>query len=222
MDIKEKIAVVTGANGAIGSALVKKLIECGVKCISIDLEHEYSCDFSNPQDVIKLAETLKAKFPNIDYLYNIAGIGIYKNIEDLSVEEWETAFAINVTAPFIFSKYLSSNMRSSENPMIFNIGSGMGVISAADRSSYCSSKFALRGLSLSLHKELKPKNIDVCLFTLGSIMTPFGTGGIDKRKELERLGKKYLTVEEVTEKIIAITKSTNREEEYTMYPEGYM
>jgi short-subunit dehydrogenase len=129
---------------------------------------------------------------------------------------------INVNAPFILIKGLLGSLKKSEKGMIFNVGSGMGVIAAEDRSSYCTSKFALRGLSLSLDKELRSQKFDVVLLTLGSVMTPFGTGGIDKRKELERKGKKYLTVSEVVEKIISITKSTVRDSEYTFYPEGYI
>lgn len=222
MEIKDKIAIITGANGAIGSNLIQKLKNQGVICISIDINQEYSCDFSDVDEVVKLAKLLSDKYPKIDFLYNIAGIGIYKNVKELSIKEWQNTYSINVTAPFIFSKYLLKNLEISKHGMIFNVGSGMGVISAENRSSYCSSKFALRGLSLSLHKEFKNIGVDVCLFTLGSIMTPFGTGGIDKRKELERQGKKYLTVDAVTEKIINITKSELREEEYTMYPEGYL
>lgn len=222
MELNGKTAVVTGASGAIGSALTKELESFGITCIPVDKNLEFGCDFSNSTEVSKLAIHLSNKFPKIDFLFNVAGIGIYKNVSDLEIVEWENSFSINVTAPFIFSKYLVKCLSKSDNSMIFNIGSGMGVIPAKDRTAYCSSKFALRGFSLSLNKELKEKNIDVSLFTLGSIMTPFGTGGIDKRIELERQGKKYLTIDEVVQKITSIMKSENREAEYVMYPDGYM
>ncbi len=222
MDLTKKVAVVTGAGGAIGSSLVKKLEENGVICVSVDKGFKYGCDFTDSGAVISLLDRIKTDYPKVDLLFNVAGIGIYENISDLSFEEWKNTYSINVHAPFLFSKYLLDNIKNSGGGMILNVGSGMGVIGAADRSSYCSSKFALRGLSLSLSKELEGQKIDVVLLTLGSVMTPFGTGGIDKRKELARGGKKYLTVEEVTDKIVEIAKSDKRDDEYTFYPEGYI
>lgn len=217
-----KTAIVTGARGAIGAALIKKLEASGVACIAVDKDLPDGCDFTDLTALVGLLNNLKERYKKIDFLFNVAGIGIYKNIKDLTIEEWQNTFSINVNAPFLFSKYLLQNLKNSGSAMILNVGSGMGVIGAEERTSYCASKFALRGLSLSLSKELKNQVVDVVLLTLGSVMTPFGTGGIDKRKELERKGKKYLSVDEVTDKIIEITKSKVRDEEYVMYPEGYM
>jgi len=103
-----------------------------------------------------------------------------------------------------------------------NFGSGMGKIPTAERVAYCTSKFGLRGLSLSLTKEFRKENIDISLLTLGSCMTNFGTGGIVFRKEQQQNGKKYLTPEEVTKKVISITTSDKKKREYVLYPEGYI
>lgn len=222
MDLKNKIAVVTGANGAIGSKLVENLKSHGVSCVLIDKDSEYKCDFSKPQEIIAVCKAICSKYPKIDMLFNVAGVGIYKNLKELSLDEWQNTFSINVTAPFLLSKLLLTSMETNGGGLIFNIGSGMGVIPAKDRSSYCASKFALRGLSLSMSKDLKPVKVDVCLLTLGSVMTPFGTGGIDKRKELQKTGKKYLSVDEVTNKIIDIAQASKREDEYVLYPDGYI
>jgi short-subunit dehydrogenase len=222
MKLSEKTAIVTGAGGAIGSNLVKKLEENGVTVVTVDWEMEYGCDFTDSTAVAALVEAIKSKYHQIDMLFNVAGVGIYKKISNLKFKEWLDTYAINVHAPFLFSKILLGNLKSSGDGLILNVGSGMGVIGAAERTSYCSSKFALRGLSLSLSKELQSEKVDVVLLTLGSVMTPFGTGGIDKRKELERSGKKYLSVDEVTDKIIEIVKSEKRDNEYTLYPEGYL
>jgi len=222
MTLNNKVAVITGADGAIGSKLTTRLQKEGVKCILIDKNSDHSCDFTDSNSVIELAKRISLENTTIDFLFNVAGIGIYKEIDTLTIDEWDNSFSINVTAPFILSKYLESVLVKSDKPMIFNVGSGMGIVPTKNRSAYCASKFALRGLSLSLSKELADKNIDVCLFTLGSVMSPFGTGGIDKRKQLESQGKKYLSVDQVVEEIIKITKSESRKEEYTMYPDGYI
>lgn len=222
MDLTGRVAVVTGAGGSIGGAIVEKLEENGVTCVRVDRDFDLGCDFSLQDEVEKLASEIIKKYPKIDYLFNVAGVGIYKSLEKLSLKEWNDSFSINVTSAFILSKILLPALKESGKGLIFNIGSGMGVIPASGRISYCSSKFALRGFSLSLAKELKKEKIDVCILTLGSVMTPFGSGGIDKRKELERAGKKYLTTKEVANKIFEIVISDNKEEEYVFYPEGYI
>jgi short-subunit dehydrogenase len=237
MDLRKKVAVVTGASGGIGSALVKKLVALGVRVIALDASISllnqlkstpelldittFACDFTDAVKVQETANLIKEQFNEIDFLFNVAGVGIYKKLDELTFGEWKSASAINLDAPFIFSKTLLASLNNAKKGMIFNMGSGMGVIPAANRSAYCSTKYALRGLSLSLNKELQSKNIDVVLLTLGSVMTSFGTGGIDARKELARNGKKYLKVGEVIDKIVAITESENREAEYVLYPEGY-
>lgn len=221
MKFAGKHAVVTGAKGAIGSALISKLESLGISCISVDKDTEYGCDFSDPIQVDNLSRKISEEFPKIDYLFNVAGIGIYADLENLDLKEWLDSFSINVTAPFLMSKNLMKNLKKSDDALIFNVGSGMGVIPTGGRSAYCSSKFALRGLSLTLSEELKIHGVGVCHLTLGSVMTPFGTGGLEIRKKLEKKGKLYLTVKEVVTKISEILSSKNREKEYVYYPKGY-
>jgi short-subunit dehydrogenase len=236
--LKGKIAVITGAGGGLGNALVKQLEREGVTCIlvekkmkllnafvrSLDKNKKYlfECDFSKEDNVETLVEQIKSNFDKIDLLYNIAGIGIYKSIEDLSAVEWKDSLTINLTAPFILIKGLVPLLRKSDMAFVLNFGSGMGKVPSAGRVAYCASKFGLRGLSLSLSKEFEKENIDISLLTLGSIMTDFGPGGIEFRKGQEKLGKKYLDPIEVTKRVIEITISTKKREEYVLYPNGYL
>jgi len=237
MNLKGKIAVITGAGGGIGSELVKELKNEGVKIVLIEKDKSllesltdildgdrgyiFECDFSKPTQVEKLGEELAAKFPVVDFLFNIAGIGIYKNIEDLTIGEWKKSVNINLTAPFILTKKLLPSLEKSEDAVVLNVGSGMGIMPVAGRVVYCATKFGLRGMSLTLSKEFKAKNIGFVLMTLGSVMTGFGTGGLSLRKKLESEGKKYLNPADVAQKIIEIIKDQNRKPEYQIYPEGY-
>lgn len=225
--MENKIAVVTGANGSIGKALIERLRKDDVRCICIDKEGQESddfflCDLSEQRQVMDLLNTISSKFEKIDYLFNIAGIGIYKKIEDLTITEWNNSLMVNLSTPYILSKGLLPLLKKSDDALIVNIGSGMGVKPSAGRIAYCASKFGLRGLSLSLSKEFKGGNIKVVLLTLGSVMTNFGTGGIEHRKKLAENGKKYLTTDEVVEKITEIINSPDKKPEYFIYPQGYM
>lgn len=237
MNLNGKTAVITGAGGGLGSLLVKQLDKEGVKCILVEKEKNlfgelmdllegkdhifFECDFGNDSDVESLVDKISLETRNVDMLFNLAGVGIYKNIGDLTIEEWKKSVSINLTAPFILTKGLLPFLIQSSGALVVNFGSGMGVIPTAGRVAYCASKFGLRGMSLALSKEFEDKNIDFCLMTLGSIMTDFGTGGLDIRKKFEKQGKKYLDPFEVIKKVLEIVKSEKRNEEYVIYPEGY-
>lgn len=225
--IKGKIAVVTGANGGIGKIIIKQLKAIGVKCVCIDILGTPSsdfllCDMTKQADIKSVVNKISSKFESIDLLFNLSGIGIYKNIEDLSIKEWNNSIAINLTAPYILTKGLLPLLKKSNSPIVVSFGSGMGVSPTAGRIAYCSSKFGLRGLSLTLSKEFKDKKVKFVHLTLGSIMTNFGTGGIELRKKLSQNGKKYLDPNKVVEKIIGIINSTKPNPEYVIYPKGYM
>jgi short-subunit dehydrogenase len=224
MNIEGKTALLTGANGGIGQALVAALKKEKVNCILVEKEAHrsddsvFGCDLSEPLEIKKLADRLRLKLDTIDFLFNIAGIGIYKKIEDLDLDEWNLSIALNLTAPFYLTKELMPLLKNSKTPFIFNIGSAMGVTPTPERTAYCASKFGLRGLSLTLSQELKSEGISVSLLTLGSVMTNFGTGGISRRTHLASHGKEYLTPEIVADFIISILKSDGKKDEYALYP----
>ncbi len=224
---KNKIAIVTGANGGIGTELVAQLEKAGVRWVCVDKagivnENFLLCDFSKQEEVENLVDTISAKFETIDFLFNIAGVGIYKSIEDLTIKEWNDSLAINLSAPYILLKGLLPLLERSESALVINFGSGMGMVPYAKRTAYCASKFGLRGLILSLSKEFKSRKVKFILLTLGSVMTNFGTGGLEARKKLSKNGKRYLTVNSVVRKVVGIINSPVKKPEYIIYPEGYL
>jgi len=237
MKLKGKTAVVTGAGGGIGSALVKRLKEEGVNLILLEkdlslLEHledaldgpenrRYEADLSKPKEISALTKGIVQEVEKVDLVFHVAGVGIYKPIEELSLEEWELSLNINVTAPFMITKGLMPLLKKSDDPLVVSIGSGTGVKPYADRAAYCSSKFALRGLSLVLSKEYEKSKVNFLLMTFGSIMTPFGPGGLERRKKLQKKGKVYIPVEKAVEKIIESVKDDKRKEEVELVPPGY-
>lgn len=237
MELKEKIAVIVGAGGAMGSRIVRLLKKEGVNLILIEKEKSllesltdlldgdkttvYECDMTNLDEVEKIGNEISLKFPKIDLLINAAGVGIYKDLKDLEVGEWKESININLNAPLIFIKKLINSLQNSGEGLVINFGSGMGAFVKAGRIAYCASKFGLRGMSLTLSKEYKNQGVGFTLLTLGSIMTDFGTGGMEKREELASNGKNYLDPDVITQKVIDIIKDDKRLDEYVIYPEGY-
>jgi short-subunit dehydrogenase len=237
MDLKDRTIVITGATGGMGKEIVGVLDAEGANLILVarsedelqtlhkSLKNEkssfYSCDLTNQKAVEELGKTLSEKFSVIDVLINAAGIGTYKPIEDLTLDDWNNSININLTSPFILTKVIVENLKRSEEAVVLNMGSGNGVIPVGGRSSYCTTKFALRGWSLSMSEEFKGTKVDFVLMTLGSVLTSFGPMSYEEKKRDMESGKGYLTPDWVAEKIIEILKSRPREEEYRFYPSGY-
>ncbi|NMC77021.1 MAG: SDR family oxidoreductase [Candidatus Methanofastidiosa archaeon] len=237
MDIKDKWIVVAGATGGIGREITKELDKQGAKLVLISRSEDelsnlvktlhsgdscyFVCDFSDPKETEKVVDSISKNIKHIDILINCAGVGIYKAIEDYSLDEWNNSFNIGVTSQFLLIRGLSKNFGSDNNSLIINIGSGAGVIPMAGRSAYCASKFAVRGLTLSLAEEFRNTNTHICLITLGSVLTSFGPMSLEAKKNEMDSGKAYLTPEWVAKKIAEIIYDDGRDLEYRLYPSDY-
>jgi len=235
MELKDKVAVMVGATGGMGMEVCKTMYKAGVKLIILARTEEklkslsaqfgdcdyFVCDLSKPETITQVCSQIVAKYPIVDLLLNAAGIGVYKPIEEVTEAEWVDSFNTNVTASYLFTKYLLTALKQSPKAFVINWGSGMGTIPTAGRSVYCMTKFALRGMSLSLAKEFERTSISIVHLTLGSVLTDFGPMTL-KEKEIENLeGKTYLTPQYVAEKVVEIIKSDQSDSEVPIYPTGY-
>lgn len=238
MNLKDKIVVITGSTGGIGREIIKGLDIEGATLILVsktesELQNQlktlnnknsiyYAADLSSQEDTTKVAREIAKKYEKIDILINAAGIGIYKPLEELSLEEWNRSLNINLNASFIMIKELIGSLNNSTESIVLSLGSGMGVSTEPQRSAYCTSKFALRGLMLTLAEEYKRfKKPEFCLLTLGSVLTSFGPMSFEEKKRDMENGKGYLTPEWVSEKIVELLKLETKEIEYEFSSPDY-
>lgn len=234
MKLKGKTILLTGSTSGIGYSLAKALLREGCHLIlpvisldefnTTDLAnlsddyHVYVSDFSNLDSLKQFIEEVKTEFTEIDVIINCAGIGVYKKLEELSDDDIVDSFKINLFAPLIIMRDLIKHLETSINPRILNIGSIIGKKPLPSRSIYTSTKFALRGLSLSLSEELKQQEIPVTLATIGSVLTNFGKGGKQKRLEDLKDGKLFLDPDKLAKEFINILEEPNPKSEYEIYP----
>jgi len=232
-----KRAVITGASRGIGSALAQSLAQTGewqlilVARSEEELKkfikengdtHTYIvADFAREEDVDRVIETVKKQSGQLDLLANVAGIGVYKTLEEVERQAWHDSLAVNVTAPFLLTQGLMPLLEKTENSLVLSIGSGAGCMPMPGRSVYCTTKFALRGVMLSLSEEMAGKSPDISLITLGSTMTDFGPLSLEEKEKQELQGKTYLTINTVIKKLMEIIVAPKRESEYTLYPSAY-
>ena len=233
MNLKNKTILITGGSQGIGRALAERLAKESVHLILVarsenrlkefvnkyGKQHRYYvCDLSDHKQVIRLTESIKKDFNNLDILINAAGIGVYKNLANVSFKNWTDSFSINITAPFLLTEKLLSLLQKEKDSLVLNIGSGAGTIPMRGRSTYCATKFALRGWALSLAEEFEGNSPRFCLITLGSTITNFSGMTIEEKQKEHSKGKAYFPVDWVANKLVEIIKDDKREIEATLYP----
>ncbi len=116
---------------------------------------------------------LEAHFGGLDYLINNAGIGIFKPVHELSLQEWRQVIDTNLTGPFYAIKAAVPAMLRRGGGHIINIGSMAGKSAFAGGAAYNASKFGLLGLSEAALIDLRYHGIRVSSVLPGSVDTPF-------------------------------------------------
>ena len=237
MELKDKNIVITGATGGIGREVSIELAKEGAKLLLISKSEDklsnllkelsgdgHEClkfDFRELDKVKELEKTIRNKCDTLDILINTAGVGIYKTIEEADYCEWDNSLLVNATVPFYLIKALLPALKKSNESVVLSVGSGMGKIPTAGRSLYCASKFALRGLSMSLAQEFKESNVHFIHIALGSTLTDFGPMTLQEKQKENLMGKAYFTPVWVAKKFVDIIKSGDYKDEIELYPSEY-
>lgn len=204
-----KYAVITGATGGIGSAIVKKLASEGyfpVMLVNSNIKSAeklvaecggcyFKCDFENDVDVEQTAEKILAEISKVDVLVNCAGISFYGLFTDFDANERERIFKVNVISAMNFTRKILPVMISRKSGKIINITSMWGETGASCEVDYSATKAAVIGFTKALAKEVGPSGITVNAVSPGVIKTPmldrFSEDELDELKEetpLEKIG----------------------------------
>ena len=206
-----KTILVTGGSRGIGRAIVEKFAKEGYNVVlnynkseyaALDIakQHKnveiFKANVSNPKDVEAMVNFAEEKFKKIDVLVNNAGISSSSLLQDLSLEEWNNLFEVNVTGTFLVTKNVLPNMISNKSGKIINISSVWGLVGASMEVAYSASKAAIIGFTKALAKEVGPSGITVNAIAPGIVMTDMVSNlTLDEFEEirkdipLERIGE---------------------------------
>ena len=184
MDLRGKVAIVTGASKGIGRATVEALLARGAavagwaRTAPENLVHDQFQFFEcNVQDEHSIAEaftnTQRELGPEIHVLVNNAGLGIMGEVDGFKAADWKTMFDTNVLGTFLCTRAVLPQMKQQQLGHIINVASLAGTAGTAGMAGYCATKFAVRGFSDALFKELRPAGIRVTCVMPGSVETNF-------------------------------------------------
>ncbi|MFY9075674.1 SDR family NAD(P)-dependent oxidoreductase [Malaciobacter mytili] len=212
MKLEDKVAFITGANGGLGRAFVKELLNQNVKKIycavrdtkSLDEINKLSSkievialDITNKHEVQKVASTIE----NIDILINNAGVNSGKRVFD----ETKIDFEVNLFGTLNSCQILGNKVNTLG--AIVNITSILALINLPVMGLYCASKSALHSLTQALRVEFNKKQVEVYEVLPGPIDT-----NMTKGQDLPKTQPSDI----VNEVIKALENS-----QYEIYPDGF-
>jgi 3-oxoacyl-[acyl-carrier protein] reductase len=197
-DLSNRVALVTGASGGLGSAIARALHKQGAKVVLSGTRREAlaalaaelgegvfvaPANLSDAAAVEKLIPEAEALAGPIDILVNNAGVtrdGLFLRMKD---EDWETVLTVNLTSAFRLSRAALKGMMKRRFGRIINITSIVGVTGNAGQGNYAASKAGLIGMSKSLAAEVASRNVTVNCVAPGFIASPMTDVLTDKQKE---------------------------------------
>ncbi len=189
MNLKGKIAIVTGGTRGIGRAIAEALLREGLSvCISARSQAEidktirelgenafgFVCDVRDYEQVKRLMAYTIKELGGLDILINNAGIGIFETVEGTSAEDFRAVLETNLFGVFYCCREAIPEMRRRGGGYIINISSLAGANPHPRMAAYNASKFGLNGFSEALMQEVRHDGIKVSYIMPGSVNTEFG------------------------------------------------
>jgi 3alpha(or 20beta)-hydroxysteroid dehydrogenase len=189
--LEGKVALVTGAAGGLGAEHCRAFVANGAKVVIADilavkgaqLAQELGAsgafvhlDVTNGDAWSRAVVFTLEHFGRLNVLVNNAGILTKGTLDQYTLEQWQSIFAINVTGAFLGIKAALAALKAAAPASIINVASIAGVRGTAGVHGYTASKFALRGLTKSVATELAGTGVRCNAVLPGTVATPMTDG----------------------------------------------
>jgi len=187
--LENRVAVITGGGNGIGRSLARLLAEQGCHLALVDINEAslketqalvshldrkvslHVADVASRARMEALPEEILAAQGHIHMLINNAGVGVYKTIEEHTIEDIEWIMGINLWGVIYGCKFFLPLLKKEPEAHIVNFSSMLGIIGMHQQGSYSATKFAVRGFTEALWAELKNTNIRVSIVHPGAVKT---------------------------------------------------
>jgi len=199
MSDKQRTAIVTGAAGGIGRALVKGLLEAGIRVAAVDRTRDglnaltaaareqsrdanlltIEADLSRDAAISDIVGQARGRFGAIDILVNNAGVGQATlrpgnwqqplRFWDITADQWRNFVAVHTTAPLLLAQAVVPEMRERKWGRIVNVTTSLGTMIRSGSPTYGPSKAALEAFSAIMAKDLEGCGITVNVLVPGGV-----------------------------------------------------
>lgn len=196
-----KAAIVTGAAGGIGSAIVTAFRQAGAKVAGVDLDRArvqadlgISCDVSSESQTRDAVDRAAKAFGGLHILVNTAAVrDATATVTEIDLAAWNRVFAVNVGGAYLMSRWAVPHIERSGGGSIIHIASQLGTVGTPGRVAYCATKGALITMAKAMAADHAAQKIRVNTLSPGAIETermPLRFGSMEKAREV--LGPKHL------------------------------
>ena len=191
LHLQDKVAIVTGGTGGIGTAIVKAFLREGAKVAfsstsqakidallpTLDAAEGqvkgYVADMTKEDDIKNFVEATKADFGTIDVVVPNAGYeGQAHPVQDMTLDLFEKVYMLNVFSVMLMLKYAAPTLIEKQSGSVVVIASAAAYEPTAGNSAYVSSKYAVSGLTKCIAMELGPVGVHVNYICPGPVDTP--------------------------------------------------
>lgn len=182
----EKIWMITGASRGLGAEIAKTALAAGDKLIATARDAQALAHLGSPENLIAISMDVTdeaqvksgvsegmRRFGKIDVLVNNAGFGLLGAVEETTAQEVERIYRTNVFGLLNVTRAVLPIMRRQRSGRIINFSSLGGYRASPGWGVYCSTKFAVEGLTEALHDELAPLGIHATVVEPGFFRTDF-------------------------------------------------
>lgn len=191
MNLKDKVAVVTGAGSGMGREITLELVRRGARVAAVDMHQAiveetatlarsgvetFSVDVTDRATVAALPSMIEAKFGAVDILINNAGIiQPFVKINELTFEQAEKVMNVNFYGPFAMIKAFLPGLLTRPEAHILNVSSMGAYVPVPGQSVYGASKAALKLMTEGLRSELIGTNVGITIAFPGAVATNITT-----------------------------------------------
>jgi NAD(P)-dependent dehydrogenase (short-subunit alcohol dehydrogenase family) len=174
-DFHDKVVLVTGGAGGIGSALCRRFASGGARCVVVDIDEARAkgladslpgsghlgigCDLLDRSAIEEALSLVASLYGRLDVLVNNVGMTSAERFDSRSVESIEREIDLNLLSPLVTTRIAIPLLRASSDARVVTTVSLGGIFPLGETPIYTASKFGLRGAMLSIALDLKDKGI---------------------------------------------------------------
>lgn len=222
LELEGRLALVTGAAGSIGSAIVNELCDAGAKVVALDLDfsnfkgfsecaeantERYKLDLSDLDGVYAFCEEYLKANRGIDILINNAGILTNNKLQDTTIEELHHVSKINMDSAFIITQKFIPHMQKNGWGRVINVSSFAWKAGGKTAgTSYCVSKAAMIGFTFTVAREVAQCGVTVNAIAPAYVMSPMVSAQLSEEQRHQQLLEipvgRFCTADEVAHTIM--------------------
>lgn len=186
MDLSSNVVLVTGASSGIGAATARLLAERGARVAgaarrgerlaALGIASAHPVDLSDPADALRMADEVQARHGRVDVLVNSAAVRVDGRVADVSLEDLDRSFQVNVLTPFALAGRLAPAMADRGHGVIANLVAPKVSGGRRGMGAYAASKAALESLTGTLRQEAG-RGVAVFAFDPGWVRTDLAPDG---------------------------------------------